>query len=101
MEIVMAFKSTAQQVLEESPALVGLEDIVLEIDGLIPSSDGNFILRGISNVKTLPDPIKLVELLVEGGLDRPMAFELADKFMDMAFTHMLTKALAQRVRRIG
>lgn len=74
-------------------------DIVLQIDGLIPSHDGTFTLRGVK-LKDIDYGV-VGTMLRENGIEDHEADVLVDEFAALVFNRQITKALAQRTRRIG
>ena len=74
-------------------------DIILQIEGLIPSHDGTFTLRGVKLTEI--DYGVVSTMLRENGIEDYDVDVLVDEFAALVFNRQIAKALARRTKRVG
>lgn len=78
------------------------DDIILEIDGLIATNDGTFILRGVKTVNVHYEHVTaLRDAMIEQGVERRLADRLVDEALATVHIGLIADAIAQRTKRIG
>lgn len=94
-KVTPVYRHEAAQVFETGEP----QDIILQIDGLIPSHDGTFTLRGVKPLNF--DYVKVEDSLIEAGVERSDAMDLIQRFAEDVFQTTLAKIIAQRTKRVG